>query len=115
MLIHPSKKLFSLVGEVTIPNDMTLTVIYDLKGASPQFNLTCISTDGPATTVTWTRDSAIATGDAVTLFNFTNDAETATYTHTMTVTGRLGGLYTCNVSNIKPSSASASFKIQGTA
>ena len=94
---------------------MTLTVIYDLNGASPQFTLTCISTGGPATTVNWTRDSATAIGDEMTVFNFTNDAETATYTHTLTVTGRLGGLYTCNVSNIKPSSASASFKIQGTA
>ena len=87
----------------------------DLNGASPQFTLTCISTGGPATTVTWTRDSTTAMGDAVTVFNFTNDAETATYTHTLTVTGRLGGDYQCTVSNVKPSSDSASFRIQGTA
>ena len=37
--------------------DMTSTVNYDLNGDSPQFTLTCISTGGPATTVTWTRDS----------------------------------------------------------
>ena len=91
---------------------MTLTVDSDLNGASPQFTLTCISTGGPATTVTWTRDSATAMGDAVTVFN---DVTTATYTHTLTVTGRLGGDYQCNVSNVKPSSTSASFRIEGTA
>ena len=89
-----------------------MTVDSDLNGASPQFTLTCISTGGPATTVTWTRDSTIAMGDAVTVFN---DVTTATYTHTLTVTGRLGRLYQCNVSNVKPSSDSASFRIQGTA
>ena len=92
---------------------MTLTVDSDLNGASPQFTLTCISTGGPATTVTWTRDSTTATGDAVTVFNFTNDAETAQYTHTLTVTGRLGGDYQCNVSNAKPSEAMADFTVEG--
>ena len=37
----------------------------------------------------------------------------ATYTHTLTVTGRLGGQYQCTVSNNKPSEASASFTVQG--
>ena len=105
------KNHVSLVGDVTIPGGMTLTVDSDLNGASPQFTLTCISTGGPATTVTWTRDSATATGDEMTVFNDT----TATYTHTLTVTGRLGGDYQCTVSNIKPSSDSASLRSQGTA
>ena len=82
----------------------------DLNGASPQFTLTCISTGGPATTVTWTRDSATAMGDAVTVLD---NVETATYTHILTVTGRLGGDYQCNVSNSKSSSRSASFTVQG--
>ena len=97
-------------GDVTIPDGMTLTVNSDLNGASPQFTFTCISTGGPATTVTWTRDSATAMGDAVTAFN---DVTTATYTHTLTVTGRLGGLYQCNVSNSKPSHAVASLTMNG--
>ena len=92
---------------------MTLTVDSDLNGASPQFTLTCISTGGPATTVTWTRDSTTAMGDAVTVFNFTNDAETAQYTHTLTVTGRLGGDYQYTVSNDKPSEAVADFTVEG--
>ena len=92
---------------------MTLTVDSDLNGDSPQFTLTCISTGGPATTVTWTRDSATAMGDEMTVLNST---ETAQYTHTLTVTGRLGGDYQCNVSNNKPSLrlVIASFTVQGT-
>ena len=104
--------MFSFAGAITIPDGMTLTVDSDLNGASPQFTLTCISTGGPATTITWTRDSATAMGDAVTVLD---NAETATYTHTLTVTGRLGGLYQCNVSNAKPFMASASLRVQGTA
>ena len=89
---------------------MTLTVDSDLNGVSPQFTLTCISTGGPATTVTWTRDSATAMGDEITVFD---NAETATYTHTLTVTGRTEGLYRCTVSNSKPSSAAAELNVAG--
>ena len=40
------------------------------------------------------------------------DAETATYTHTLTVTGRLVGEYQCSVSNIKtPSGSSRSLTV----
>ena len=82
----------------------------DLNGASPPFILTCISTGGPATNVTWTRDSKIVTKGNETVLD---DPVTAQYTHTLTVTGRLGGLYTCTVANNKPSNGSATFSIQG--
>ena len=89
---------------------MAFTVDFDFDGGSPhQFTLTCISTGGPATTVTWTRDSETVLGDMTVL----NNSETAQYTHTLTVSGRLGGLYQCNVSNNKPSSASAELNVQG--
>ena len=91
-----------------VPDDMMFYVDSDLNGTSPQFTLTCISTGGPATTVTWTRGSEMLTGSTV-----LNDAETAQYTHTLTVTGRLGGLYTCTVSNDKPSEDSAQLSVQG--
>ena len=42
-----------------------------------------------------------------------NDVATAQYTHTLTVTGRLGGLYQCTVSNDKPSEAVADFTVEG--
>ena len=82
----------------------------DLNGASPQFTLTCISTGGPATTVTWTRDSTTVTEGNTTVLN---DPVTANYTHTLTVWGRLGGLYSCTVANNKPSNASADYIMQG--
>ena len=88
---------------------MILTVDSDLNGASPQFTLTCISTSGPATTVTWTRSGEVV-GDTKTVLNNRMNAQ---YTHTLTVTGRLVGLYTCTVGNNKPSTASANITIEG--
>ena len=96
-------------GDVTIPGGMTFTVDSDLNRESPQFTLTCTSTGGPATTVTWTRDSETVSGGMTVL----DDPVTAQYTHTLTVTGRLGGQYQCTVSNNKPFQDSASFDVQG--
>ena len=101
--------LFLNVGDIQI-QDIAFELNTDLNGASPQFTLTCISTGGPATTVTWTKDSATALGDEMTVLN---NAMTAQYTHTLTVTGRLGGLYQCNVANTKPSANRAELTIQG--
>ena len=100
-------------GDVNVSENIMLTVDSDLNGASPQFTLTCISSGGPATTVTWTRNSEDVPGERVTVLN---DAVTAQYTHTLTVTGRLEGLYTCTVSNNKPLMASAQIPVifQGT-
>ena len=85
-------------------------MVSDLNGASPQFTLTCISTGGPATTVTWTRDFVTATEGTETVLH---DPVTAQYTHTLTVTGRQAGLYTCTVANNKPSEASANITVKG--
>ena len=98
------------LGDIKISDGITFTVDSDLNGDSPQFTLTCISTGGPATTVTWTRDSdTITEGTKTVLDNRT----TAEYTHTLAVTGRLGGLYTCTVSNDEPSVATAQLTVQG--
>ena len=76
----------------------------DIDGASPQFTLTCVSTGGPATNVTWTKDSTtpVTNGSRTVLVN----ATTAEYIHTLNVTGDEGN-YTCTVANNKPSKASA--------
>ena len=88
---------------MSISGGVTLNV--DVEGSSPQFTLTCISTGGPATTVTWTRDSITVThGTETVLVN----ATTAEYIHTLKVTGRMEGRYTCIVANNKPSNGSAS-------
>ena len=92
---------------------MTLTVDSDLNGESPQFTLTCTSTGGPATTVTWTRGSDTVSGRMFSSTTVLNNATTAQYTHTLTVTGRLGGQYQCTVSNIRPSMATAQLTVAG--
>ena len=97
-------------GDLKVSENIDLSVDSDMSGASPQFTLTCISTGGPATTVTWTRDSAPTIGEATTILD---DAWTAHYTHTLTVTGRLGGLYQCTVANNKPSQDSANITVTG--
>ena len=96
-----------ILGEVVI---VTLTVDSDLNRPSHQFTLTCISTGGPATTVTWTRDSATVTEGTETVLD---DPVTAQYTHTLT--GTTAGLYTCTVANNKPSTDSAQIIIHGIA
>ena len=88
---------------------MTLIVNLDLNGESPQFTLTSTSFGGPATTVTWTRDSETVSEGMTVLDNAVN----AQYIHTLTVTGRLGGQYQCNVTNNKPSISTAHLKVQG--
>jgi len=96
-------------GDVSIPDGMRFTLDSELNAEVPQFTLTCISTGGPATTVTWTRDPQSVSGGMTVL----DDPETAQYTHTLTVTGRLGGLYQCTVSNNKPSQATSTLTVQG--
>ena len=95
MWLSSLSTLYIHVGDLTI-SDITLE-----DSANNEFTLTCISTGGPATTVTWTRDSETAVG---TQRSAVVNGVTAQYTHTLTVTGRLGGLYTCTVANNKPSS-----------
>ena len=101
-------------GAITTSGNMTFTLDSDLNGASPQFTLTCISTGGPATTVTWTRDSVTVTeGTQTTQFN--GDNSDPQYTHNFTLTGGsgMGGLYTCTVANDRPSGASVQLIVQG--
>ena len=89
-----------VLGGVTISGGVT----YDLSTQT----LICISTGGPATTVTWTRYSTTVTQGTETVLN---DPVTAQYTHTLTVT--TAGVYTCTVTNNKPSTTSASTTVAG--
>ena len=107
---HTYYFVLNYIGDITISGDITFTVDSDLNGASPQFTLTCISIGGPATTVTWTRDSDIVTKGNETVLN---NRVTAQYTHTLTVTESFGGVYKCTVANDKPSEACATNTVQG--
>ena len=85
-----------VIGKVAVAEEIVFTLTSELAAVSPQFTLTCISTGGPATTVTWTRDSTTVTEGTKTVLD---DPETAQYTHTLALSGRLGGVYICTVSN----------------
>ena len=86
------------VGQITI------LLYYDIQTQT----ITCISTGGPATTVTWTRDSANVTEGTETVLS---GPVTAQYTHTLAVT--TAGEYTCTVANNKPSTSSANVTVPG--
>ena len=105
-------------GQVTIPGDITFQLDTDPATDPPVFTLTCTSTGGPATTVSWRRDGTLLTeSSSYSTYSITSqvtDAETATYTHTLMVTGRLVGEYQCSVSNIRtPSGSSRSLTVLG--
>ena len=72
--------------------------------ATPEFNVTCNSEGGPATTVTWTRDGKTLdlSGDTFTATRRLDDPVTATYTLTLSVSGRQGGVYRCQVAKGGP-------------
>ena len=74
------------------------------------FTLTCISTGGPPTTVSWTRGSTtvITEGTETVL----NDGVMAKSTHTLLVTDRRAVHYRCAIAN-KFSSVSAELTVQG--
>ena len=93
------------VGALFLSGGMEFTLM-----SYNHFILTCISTGGPATSVTWTRDSAPAVGliDTVVV-----DRVTGTSNNTLLVTGRLQGLYTCTVSNRVSNESSASLTVSG--
>ena len=74
------------------------------------FTLTCISTGGPPTTVSWTRDTTtvITEGTETVL----NNGVTEQFTHTLLVTDRTAGLYKCAIAN-DVSHDSAELTIEG--
>ena len=71
------------------------------------FTLTCTSTGGPATTVTWTLNGSEITYDTNhTLTQTVVNTTTAEYNNTLTVTGREPGNYQCTVSNARGNATS---------
>ena len=87
-------------GVPFIEDDITFTQAESFNPLNPQFNLTCNSTSGPATVVTWLRDGNIVVYD-------TNHVLTQTvgtfimYSNVLTVTGREPGNYLCNITNVR--------------
>ena len=103
---------FHLTSGAVVVSFIQFQLTSELNATTPTFTLTCTSTGGPATTVTWTVDNHTVTEDR-NQSQILTDPETATYNHTLAVTGRLVGWYECSVSNTK-SSSNRSLMVVGT-
>ena len=103
----------SSTGDVVV-SSVQFQLTSELNAPTPTFTLTCTSTGGPATTVSWTVNNSAVTEDSAHITSqVLTDAENATYTNTLTVTGRLLGEYECTVSNNKPSSSTGILAVVG--
>ena len=67
-----------------------------------EFSITCISEGGPATMVIWTRDGEPVSGGDFTATRRLYDPVKATYILTLSVSGRLAGVYRCQVAKGGP-------------
>ena len=86
------------VTSVTSPLQFTLQTM--ASADPPVFTLTCVSTGGPATIVTWTRDGNNVPYDATHVLTQTvTDQFNIVYSNVLTVTGSESGIYTCSVTN----------------
>ena len=101
----------SFAGEIQILGKVNFSIDSNPDESTLQFSLSCVSIGGPATTVTWSRYSETLTEGTRTVLD---NAETAQYTHTLTLTGRMEGLYTCSVAN-EISNVSAELNVTGKA
>ena len=112
------------LGDITISSGLKFAEHSNFSENKLQFTLSAISTGGPATTVTWMRNSVVITsGPEQESQSVHSNTETAEYIHTLTVTvdylhtvnmiERVGGVYTCTVSNMKPSNDSSSLIVKG--
>ena len=87
------------VGQVTISGEINFQLDSELNANLPVFTLTCTSTGGPATTVSWTRGSTMLSDTSQIVTN----TVTGTYTNTLRVDMRAAGVYLCTVSNSRSS------------
>ena len=101
--------VFSMyTGAPVISGEMEFILLTAINAATPMFTLTCTSTGGPATTVIWTLDGSPQNGGTSQITN----QSTATYSNSLTVTGRSTGNYQCSVSNDR-NTAMLSLTVEG--
>ena len=112
---HTCIYILHSTGQVTIPGEIIFQLNTDPATDPHVFTLTCTSTGGPATTISWRRDGTILSDDSNhDIMSQVRDPVTATYTNTLTVTGRLAGQYECSVFNSRtPSGSTRSITVVG--
>ena len=95
-------------GGPRIQGDIQFQLTSEVDATTPVFTLTCTSAGGPATIVSWQRDGVVVSGGITEL----TDPVTATYTSTLTVTGRETGSYCCVVTNSRSTVISQMLLVQ---
>ena len=91
-------------GQVTISGAVNFRLETEPSAGTPVFTLTCTSTGGPATTVSWRRGNTMLSNTSQTVTSQTvTNTETGTYDNKLRVVVREVGLYTCTVSNSRSS------------
>ena len=103
------------IPNIIAAGDITLTNCQVSTNSMP-YVLTCTTTGGPATTVTWEKHNESGDAEAVETDNQVTvlvNANTATYNHILTLNEQVGGVYGCSVSNNKPSSTKVLFTVTG--
>ena len=92
---------YGSVDSSTDGPNITGGVLFQLltpTNVDPQvFQLTCTSTSSPPTTVQWTISGSPVNGGNYASSQIVTDRPTSTYNNTLTVTGRVPGMYTCTV------------------
>ena len=100
---------------MSVVTSLSFELTSELDSTTPTFTLTCTSTGGPVTTITWMRDGEVLTESSY--YNNTSwmllHPENVTYTHTLRVTGRMVGEYECTVTNIRTPSSSRNLTVEG--
>ena len=102
-------ELYLFPGGPRIQGTIQFQLTSEVDAATPVFTLTCTSTGGPATTVSWQRDGVVVSGGITVV----TDTVTATYTSTLAVTGRKTGNYCCVVANSRSTVISPMLPVQG--
>ena len=83
-----------------LQNDLQFQLLTEPNIDPPMFTLTCSTTGGPPTIVSWMRDSRTMVYDNSFVFSQTvTNFVAATYTNTLTITGRYPGQYTLTALN----------------
>ena len=97
---NPDSLFFSGFGQPFVNSSITFNLT---SAVPPSFTLGCISTSGPPTVVTWTRDGSPLPMDSNQVLTPTLvNSVRATYYNNLTVNGIFPGLYRCTVTSIKP-------------
>ena len=89
-------------GRISRQQDIEFQLLLEPNVEPPVFTLTCVTTGGPPTTVTWTRDGTAIDYQSNSSFRFSRtvtDFIAATYNNTLTVTGNFPGRYSISAQN----------------